>query len=379
MTIGGEVKNSVISQKGEHLVAGRVDAFAEIEGVFERLSSVFAHGHPDVVASETTFAFGSEVEDQLVARKGRMSYNIQGVDTSNFHGTGLREGTAALARDHDLAAVLAVGAVLATGEVELGVFRVHEGCAFAGFGVDVLTFIGKRGRAPVALAVLFGDEEVGEFLTGDAVFLLASSRIACGGEDDFVVVVAEPAGAVVGVPRRVHLFQFSELVFGGIVLPFLNLLCGFHTELSTRVFGHFLRVEIVHLDGILEFLVHLVGLSQIEIELRMGVGIFCLQQALVVRLGTLGETDEAVAFPHLEIDAVALVFVAAHLTIGLLVAVGSLGVLLAAKGQIGVFGWVSSLRIDVGAHEDEQGRHDDQDVSFHRRDFSYSQTRKGRF
>ena len=91
----------------------------------------------------------------------------------------------------------------------------------------------------------------------------------------------------------------------------------------------------------------------------MGVGILCFQQPLVVRLSAFGEADKTVAFRHLEADAVALVLVAAHSAVGFLITVNSLGVLFASKGQVGIFGWVSSLGVDVGAHEDEQRRQDD--------------------
>ena len=111
----------------------------------------------------------------------------------------------------------------------------------------------------------------------------------------------------------------------------------------------------------------------------MGVGVFGFQQALVERLGTFGEADKSVALTHLEADAVALVLVAAHLAVGFLVAVGGFGVLLAAKGQIGVLGRVSSLCLKVAAHENEQGRHDNQDVSFHRHKFSFCKRGKGVF
>ena len=111
----------------------------------------------------------------------------------------------------------------------------------------------------------------------------------------------------------------------------------------------------------------------------MGVGIFGVQQALIERLSSFGEADKTIALSHLKADAVAFVFVAAHLAVGFLVTVGSLDVLLASKGQVGVFGRVSSLRVNVAAHKDEQGRHDDKDVSFHRQYFSFSKRREGVF
>ena len=91
----------------------------------------------------------------------------------------------------------------------------------------------------------------------------------------------------------------------------------------------------------------------------MGVGILCFQQTLVVRLGAFGEADEAVALAHLEADAVTLVLVTTHLAVGFLVAVCGLGILFAPESQIGILGGVSSLRIDVGAHENKQRRQDD--------------------
>ena len=119
-----------------------------------------------------------------------MTHYIQGVDTSNLHGTGLREGTTTLACHHNLATIFLVGAVLTAGEVEFGVFRIHKRRAF-----------------------LFGGKEVGKFLSSDAVFFFAGGSVAGGSEDDFVVVVADPTGTKVGVFRRVHLFQLGELIF----------------------------------------------------------------------------------------------------------------------------------------------------------------------
>ena len=87
VTVGGKVKGGVVSQEREHLVAGRVDAFAEVEGMLEWLAGVFAHGHPDVVAAEAAFAFGSEIHDELVAREGGVTDDIQGVDAGNLNGT----------------------------------------------------------------------------------------------------------------------------------------------------------------------------------------------------------------------------------------------------------------------------------------------------
>ena len=111
----------------------------------------------------------------------------------------------------------------------------------------------------------------------------------------------------------------------------------------------------------------------------MRVGILGLQQTLVVRLSTFGKADKTVAFSHLETDAIALVFVAAHLAVGFLVAIGGLGVLLASKGKVGILCRVSSLCVKVGTHEDEKRRHDDQDISSHRCKFSLLQTRNTRF
>ena len=111
----------------------------------------------------------------------------------------------------------------------------------------------------------------------------------------------------------------------------------------------------------------------------MGVGVFALQHAFVERLGAFGEADEAVALRYLEADAVAFVLVAAHLAVGFLVAVGGFGVLFASEGQVGVLGGVSSLCVEVAAHEDEQCRHQNQEVSFHKHKFSLLQTQNGRF
>ena len=111
----------------------------------------------------------------------------------------------------------------------------------------------------------------------------------------------------------------------------------------------------------------------------MRVGIFGFQQTLVVGLCPFCEADQAIALRHLEADAVALFLVAADLAVGFLVAVGGLGVLLAAKGQVSILGWVSALGIDVGAHEDEQRRQHNQYVFSHRHKFSFLQTRQWRF
>ena len=112
----------------------------------------------------------------------------------------------------------------------------------------------------------------------------------------------------------------------------------------------------------------------------MCIGVVGFQQALIVMLSAFGEADEAVTFTHLEADAVALFFlVAAHFAVGLFVAVGGLGVLFAAKGEVGVLGGISSLRIQVAAHKDEQGRHKDKDVSFHRHKFSFFKRKNGIF
>ena len=49
-----------------------------------------------------------------------------------------------------------------------------------------------------------------------------------------------------------------------------------------------------------------------------------------------------------------------------------LGLLVPSWTGIGILGRISSLGVDVGTHEDEQRRHDDKDVSFHRCEFSFS-------
>ena len=264
-----------------------------------------------------------------------------------------------------------MGTVLATGEIEFCVSRVHEGRAFTGVCIDALAFIGKHRGAPVAEAVLFGDEEVGKLLSRDAVSLLAGGGFACGGEDDFVVVVADPTGGKVGVSRGVDLFQGRELIFRRVLHPFLNQLYGLQTTRPSWVVGHSLDVNLIHFGGFPELLVHLVGLGQAEIHFGVGVGVVGFQQPLVVGFGPLGEAYEAVAFTQLEGDAVAFFLVAAQFAVGFPIAVGGFGVLLAPEGQIGVSGRVSSLCVEVAAHEDEQDRQQDEDVFFHRRKFSF--------
>ena len=66
MTVGSEIKHSVVSQKREHLVAGSVDSLTEVEGVLERLCGVVAHGHPNVVATEAAFALSGEIHNEFV-------------------------------------------------------------------------------------------------------------------------------------------------------------------------------------------------------------------------------------------------------------------------------------------------------------------------
>ena len=146
--------------------------------MLERFGGIVAHGHPDVVAAKSAFAFGSEINDKFVARKSGMTNDIQGVDTGDFNRASFREGTTALAGHHDLAAALAVGVVLAAGEIHLGETVVHERRSLAGFGIDIFSLVGEHRCAPVAFAVLFRSEEVGKLLPCDTVFFLTCGGIA---------------------------------------------------------------------------------------------------------------------------------------------------------------------------------------------------------
>ena len=77
----------------------------------------------------------------------------------------------------------------------------------------------------------------------------------------------------------------------------------------------------------------------------MGIGEIGFKNSTVIGLGAFAQTDEAIAFPHLEADTSAFSFVAFASFIGFLVHVNGFDILFPAKGQVGIFCRVSPLCI----------------------------------
>ena len=159
MAVGGEIKQGVVPEEGEHFIPGGVDDRAQVVWPAERLRHAFTQGHPDVLASYPSGPVRGEINDQFVLADGRVPDGLRGIE-AEFHQFRLAPETPCPAGGIDLAAVYLSIFVGAAGKVQGAEIRGHHRGPFIGFSVDAVFFqVVKQGRgAPLAVAVLAGQK-----------------------------------------------------------------------------------------------------------------------------------------------------------------------------------------------------------------------------
>ena len=190
VTVAREVKVTVGTERGEHLVASGIDGLAQIL-YGTRLSMTQQTAAPDVETSHTSWHIAHEVEPFTVRTDGGMGIAVERVFRDGEF-PGLSPGSIRSVGYGDGRIARIVGVSLTQCQIHRLPIRLEATGTFVEAAVQLR--VDTLGLAPFPLVVFLRHEDVGSLCTRNTAIFIALCLIACGGEVELVVLVASQHG-----------------------------------------------------------------------------------------------------------------------------------------------------------------------------------------
>ena len=291
MAVAREIEHTVGAAVGEALVAGGVDLATE---VLQRAHALLDVDAPQVQAAVATGHIAREVEPIAVGAHRGVAVGRErvGGDVELVGGAPLSLGAR---RGVNFNRRGAIGFANDLGEIHGGAIGAEGGHTLVPLGIELA--FGRFGARPLALLVLFGEEDVAALGAGDFALGGAGGFLGRRGKENLVAVGAEELRAEVGSARVEHLVEF-HVVARALLLPSRSHVAGANALLRHIVVRHIAQIALIVLLRLFPLAVHVLSLSQIEID---GAVLILIAQCVLERsLGTRTLIQSAVALAHLE-------------------------------------------------------------------------------
>ena len=258
MAVAAEVKISVGTEGGEHLVAFRVDGSAHVFHAAQ--CAVGQRDAPDVQPSQSARHIADEIEPVSIGADSRVGIAREGILADGEQRRLAPRGIASLAGVY-LGIARVVGVVGAAGQIHRFPVGAETDGSFVVLAVQ-FALHALHGH-PFPLVVLLGEEDVGSFGSCDAADLVARSLGACAAQEELVGFLAQQDRAVVG-SSAVQVGFLLHRVECGVLFPGRSQLTSFLSVDCQLVGGVDFQEGLVVLDGVLVVALPLLHLSQVE-------------------------------------------------------------------------------------------------------------------